>query len=170
MTYTRTIELKHNEELIKLDKETGEITELPIKPRTYKEDSESIRFQPNFTYQITNTLAWELLRTQTTKAEFVVAHQLGLMAKAFTNSLSPLNDCSTSKELANLFKVSVNTINSICKKLFELGVYGKFEVSEQNKEFKKYWIFNPYLSFNGKFTNKNVIGLFSNTTYAKMTK
>ena len=33
-----------------------------------------------------------------------------------------------------------------------------------------YWVFNPYLTFNGNAINKRVLDLFADTNYAKLIK
>jgi hypothetical protein len=50
-----------------------------------------------------------------------------------------------------LIPVGKNNINKVIEKLFKLGVIGKFEVCDSGVNIHhKYWIFNPYLHFNGK--------------------
>jgi hypothetical protein len=56
----------------------------------------------------------------------------------------------------------------VVKKLFELGVFAKFDVVEVDMEYKKYWVFNPYLSFNGRVMETSMKNLFKNTLPAKV--
>lgn len=165
--YTREIHLKYNEIPAKVNIETGELTELVDKD-SIKTNPEMETFTTEFLFQRTNTEAWKLLRTQTTDTEFRIAFELALRAKAFTNSLQPLDDNTTTVELAEEFGIRRQDANKLFKKLFDLGVYGRFEVTEQDKAFKKYWVFNPYLAFNGRAINTNTKNLFSNTTYARV--
>ena len=84
------------------------------------------------------------------------------LAKANTNSLEPLNDTSTIPELMEFLQVSKNKVNPILKKLFNLGVYGKFEFVDAEKGYTKYWLLNPYLSFSNTFAP---IVLFTKVPY-----
>ena len=162
MSYYRTIKLEHHQIPAILDKETGEVKPLEKVER----ENGMVNFKLMPTYQRTNVKAWQLLETQTTKLEYFVAHQMALMAKAYTNSLIPLNDETTLLELAETVKVDRNVVKKCIDKLFKLGVIGKFEVYEHNEQHMKYWVFNPYLSFNGNTIKKNVVTLFDGTTYA----
>jgi hypothetical protein len=80
-----------------------------------------------------------------------------------TNSLKPLDDNITIHELMSYFDISEKKVKTTFKKLFELGVYGKFEVAKKNKDYTKYWIVNPYLSFKGKTIEKSITELFKGT-------
>lgn len=170
--YTQELKLKHSEKAAIIDQETGEIKEI------------AKRFQHNKVMQRHDKIthfkkfypeAWELLRSQTTDKEFLVAHKLAMKAEAFTNSLKPLRDELTVKLIAEELGEDRRTIMKYINKLFQLGVVAKFEIAEMNdtsplSQINKYWIFNPYLSFNGKVINSDIAGLFKNTFYAKMHK
>lgn len=169
-TYSRQISLKHDEQPAKINTRTGEIVVIEDSDVSKTRNPEMETFNTEFLFQRTNTEAWRLLRTQTTDVEFRIAFELALRAKAFTNSLQPLDDSTTAKELAEEFNLDRNIVKKLFNKLFDLGVYGRFEVSEQNKAFKKYWVFNPYLAFNGRAIDVNTKNLFANTTYAKITR
>ena len=112
--------------------------------------------------------AWELLRTQTTAREYIVADKMANRAKAFTSSLEPLSPESTVTEIADELKEDRRTIKKIIDKLFKLGVIGKFEVYNDQEEHTKYWVFNTFLSFNGDYIKKSVEDLFADTYYAKV--
>lgn len=134
---------------------------------------------PDFTYHNKDEVfkkfygrAWKLLETQTNERELLVAYKLAMMARAYTNSLSPLSPESTSLLLAETLGVDRRYVTKIINKLFNLGVIGKFEVAEtlnmsDEPELHKYWIFNPYLAFNGKVIDKDISALFKNTIYAQ---
>lgn len=160
--YERNIRLHHDESPAKINKRTGEVTE--IEHHSMNNGMKTYNLMP--TYQRINIAAWKLLETQTSDIEYLAAHKLALMARAYTNSLIPLNDDTTASELAGTLNVDRRKINLIIDKLFKLGVLGKFEIYEHNEQHMKYWVFNPYLSFNGNTIKKNVITLFDGTTYA----
>lgn len=165
--WTYELGLKHGERPAILIPETGEVKEIKPKPGGRPGFK---YFNQGQVYTKTYTKAWNLLKTQTTPLEYFVAHQLALRAKMGTNSLIPLSPDTTVRDLVDTLGGNKNNINKIIDKLFSLGVIGKFEVSEViegfDTELKKYWIFNPFLSFNGKVVNKGVEKLFENTYYA----
>lgn len=130
--------------------------------------TKNIKFKHNQPFQMTFTKAWKLLETQTSKKEFEVAVKLSLMAKAFTNSLEPLSQDSTTRELAEQFKCCATDISKVFKRLFELGVIGKFETGNKFNRIERYYVFNPYLSFNGNEIDELIPNLFSETIYANI--
>ena len=89
------------------------------------------------------------------------------MAEAYTNSLEPLNDETTINQLASLFGISRNKVTPTLKKLFQLGVYAKFEVVKPDVPYTKYWILNPFLSFNGRTLDSDIANLFIGTVIEK---
>lgn len=171
--YKKVIKLKHDEIPATVNVDTGKITPIEYKGK-YTDDPRFEKFDHNAYFQQHYTEAWDLLKTQTTKTEFLVACELGRRAKAFTNSLEPLNQDTTFTELAEIFDINRNTAKAIFEKLFKLGVYARWEVSESDdaKVYKhqKYWVFNPYLSFNGKVQVMGLSALFKDTIYAKLTR
>ncbi len=160
--YKVEISLKHNEIPAITNVETGETRTLPRGNKS----RDSVKFDLMPSYQRRYPKAWELLKTQTSDAEYKCADTLALMAKAYTNSLIPLNDDTTAVQLSEIFHVSRNIVSKYIDKLFKLGVIGKFEVYDANKIHHKYWVFNPYLSFNGDKIKRDISSLFDETTYA----
>lgn len=165
--YERTIKLQEDELPAKINVETGHVTTLEIKKPN---NPNLIPFEPTAIFSRSYTKSWEFLYYKTTDKEYKVAQYLAFKAKAFTNSLEPLSDDSTVREIAAAVGISKDKVTSIFNRLFDLGVYGKWEVSEIDKGKKKYWILNPYLSFNGKRIDKNIVTLFDNTAIAKAFK
>jgi hypothetical protein len=85
------------------------------------------------------------------------------MAQFNTNSLDPLDDEFSTYALEEFFKVDRRKIKKIFKKLFDMGVYGKFSVSEIDEPYKNYWILNPFISCKGKLIESDVVRLFYKT-------
>jgi predicted transcriptional regulator len=168
--YEKVIKLKHNERAAKINLETGEVAEVKTQNREKKQpkDPSMNFFISNESYSRFFTKAWQLLETQTTDTEFKVAYKMSMMAHAYTNSLEPLRPESTMKELSEFFNVDRRKIQNIIEKLFKLGVIGKFQVYDRFENHHNYWVFNPYLSFNGKIIKKDVQSLFNNTHYAAL--
>lgn len=157
--------LNDNEVLHKVNKETGEAKEIKTTKQGNK-DVIKINEEEIFTKDFRK--AWTLLRSQTTDLEYRVAHHMSLTTSMITNSLEPLSDDMTLRDLAAYFEVSLGKIKSVLDKLFRLGVYGKFECYDAEFKHTKYWVFNPYLGMNGKAVHKITNNLFSNTVYAKL--
>lgn len=165
--YEKTVKLQDHEMLCKVNQKTGEITDL----NTGKAPKNGmIKFNLMKKFKRMNTAAWDLLETQTTKTEYAVAEKLARFAKAYTSSLAPLNQESTAKELAETLKADRNTIKKIIERLLKLGVIGEFKVYDINEIHQKYWVFNPFLSFNGNVIKSDVPSLFDKTYYALVTK
>ena len=166
--YTTNVGLRHNEVPVAKNQETGEIRDLVPKDKKVKEPKDKSKeyFVSSQSYQRHFTHAWNLLETQTTQLEYMAAEKLGRMAQAYTNSLEPLTPESTQRELSEHLKIGIHSVSKVIDKLFKLGVIAKFEVYNRNEQFQSYWIFNPYLSFNGITIKKSVSQLFSKTYYA----
>jgi len=113
-------------------------------------------------------VGWVYLKKVLNDRQFKIAGLMATMIKPNTNSLIPLGDETTLVELSSTFRVSRNIIKGDLKVLFDEGVYGRFEVTNDKYKFKKYWVFNPYLSQNGKYMSKDTVNLFSGTTIAKL--
>lgn len=125
-----------------------------------------IIFEPNGKFLKSYTKSWKYLQEHFSALEFKAAYSLALMAKANTNSLEPLSDETTYQELTNILGVGKNSVDRTLKKLFDYGVYGKFEVEDKTKPYTKFWILNPYLSFSGRLLRSDVAELFEGTVIA----
>jgi hypothetical protein len=163
--YKTTMELKHHESAAIVDLNTGEVRTVKKRFNNIPEGKEI--FEPNALFRKDYTNSWNYLKRVLKPIEFKAAYTLALMAKAHTNSLEPLNDDTTIPELMELLDVSKNIVKPILNKLWDLGVYGKFDIKEADKPYTKYWIFNPYLSFNGRIISSDIARLFSKTHCAK---
>ena len=165
---TEEIKLNSNEQVAILNVETGEIIVQKKRGRpkgTIKKEGLEV-WLPNAQFQKHFPQSWKWLRDNTTDTEFKAAYALANLAKAYTNSLEPLNDSTIIPDLVEATGVSKNLINVTLHKLWKLGVYAKFEVYDRSKPYTKYWILNPYLSFNGKLINSDIAQLFKGTYVA----
>lgn len=166
MSYKQTIELANNESLAKVNNETGEVTTVKKKLNNLPEGKEV--FEPEGIFRKDYTKTWEYLDKTLTPLEFKVVAKLCRMAKMNTNSLEPLNDETTALKLSEEFNIDHRTSKKLFKKLFELGVYAKFEAFKPDVPYTKYWILNPYLSFSGKIINSDIKLLFTGTVLEKV--
>jgi len=126
-----------------------------------------ILFEPDASFKNICSNSWLFLHRVLSANELKVAHYLSMIAKDENNSLEPLNDKVKIEELMTTFNLSKNMVKPILNKLFNLGVYGKFETVDFEKGYTNYWIFNPYLSFSGKMIKSEIASLFKNTHCAK---
>ena len=163
--YMVNINLLHNELPAKIDIETGEVKIASVPSNNIPADSEI--FEKDALFQKSYSNSWKYLESILSNLEYCVANRLALMAKANTNSLEPLNDETTVDTLVDVLKISKNNVSKVLKKLFELGVYGKFEVVKVGVPYTKYWVFNPYLVFSGKIIKSDIARLFEGTEVEK---
>lgn len=163
--YTTELRLKSNEVAAKINLTTGETTTVSKKVNNLPNDKEV--FLPEGVFRKDYTKSWEFLDKVLTPLEFKVVAKLCRMAKMNTNSLEPLNDDTTIQVIAKEFSIGRNKVTPLFKKLFDLGVYAKFEVSKPDLPYTKYWILNPYLSFSGKLIHSDIAKLFHNTIIEK---
>lgn len=166
--YKTEVSLKHNEIAAKINVETGEVK--PVNKPRGDSDKTMVKFDLMSVYHRSNPKAWQTLETQTTPLELKVALKLAHFARAYTNSLIPLSDDTTAITLAEQLDIDRRMVAKCIDKLFKLGVIGKFEVYNSNQVHTKYWVFNPYLSFNGSKIKTDVVSLFSETTYAYVSR
>ncbi len=166
--YEKTIQLKHNEAPAKINVETGEVKRLGQARGKSNPDFQKFDLMP--VYHRLNPVAWSLLASLTTDSELKCAYKLAHIARAYTNSLVPLNDESTLLELSEALGINRNIVERHVDRLFKLGVIGKFEVYNDKEVHTKYWVFNPYLAFNGDKIRRDVVTLFDGTTFALVTR
>lgn len=154
------IKLNHEEVLVKLNKETGEIKELKSRPNNIPSGKELVEFDFSKAY---NPIIWRFLFEELTPLERDIVSRMTLMAEYGTNSLIPLDDDTTIPQLMETFNISKNKVTATFKKLFNLGIYARFEVKRVDVPYTKYWILNPYISFKGKLVDSDIKNLFRGT-------
>lgn len=122
-----------------------------------------IIFEANEKFLKSYSKSWKYLQEEFSALEFKAAYSLALMAKAHTNSLEPLSDETTYRELSQILDVSINRVDKTLKKLFDYGVYARFEAVDPTKSYTKYWLLNPYLCFSGRVIKSDIAELFKGT-------
>ena len=171
MGYDVKVSLGHHESLAKIDKVTGEITEVRTKKKALTKEGDGL-VKPDFgLFTRTYTDTWRVLHKDMTSLEFACACRLSLYAKAFTNSLMPLSDKASLVEKSDMLGVSVNMVGKVSARLYGFGVYGKWENGieiKEGEEYKKYWVLNPYLSYNGRVIDESILDLFKDSVPAKI--
>jgi biotin operon repressor len=166
--YEQTVKLRHNEVAAKINIETGEYTEVSKRPNNIPSGKEIHSAKDEFAkvYSKVDLFLLKIL----TPVEYRVVSIMRSRSKMNTNSLEPLSDESSIKELTEVLDSNRNTITKVITKLRELGVFATFEVTNQYNQRVKCWILNPYISFKGKIISTEIIGLFDNTIIAKVAK
>lgn len=165
MKYTASVRLNSDEIPAIINTRTGEVQEVKHRPNNIPEGKEV--WLPQESFSKFYNRSWAFLQRELSPIEFKAAFTLALMAKANTNTLEPLNDSSTIPELMEILNVGKNKVKPIVTKLFKLGVYGKFEVADKNVPYTKFWVLNPYLSFQGKIVTSDIARLFKGTIVAQ---
>ena len=163
----KTISLKHNELPAKVDTETGELT---IIEHINNIPNDKEVFEPSALFGKYYQNSWAFLIKYLTSFELGIVAAMCHMADMNTNSLKPLDENATITVLTEYFDISEKKVKSTFKKLFDIGVYGRFEVADATKDYTKYWILNPYLCFRGKIIDSKIKNLFSGTHIAKSFK
>lgn len=166
--YQKTISLEHNETPYKMNLETGELKEVKLRHNNIPEGKSVHNSKELFTkvYDKVDTFLLKIL----TPMEYRVVSIMRNRSKMNTNSLEPMNDDSSTKELAFLLNTNRNTIGKIIDKLRDLGVFATFEVTNQYRQTVKCWILNPYISFKGKIVSDEMVRLFDDTIIAAIAK
>ena len=163
--YTRNLKLRDNEVPAKIDMETGEIIEVRNIFNSIPDGKElwlkNEKFSKMFTY------SWKFLVKTLSSDELKVLVLMSLAAQPSTNSMPPLNEEVSMLQMEEYFGVSRKKLPNIFKKLFDIGVFAKFEVATHEEHYKKYWILNPYISFRGRLISSDIAKLFYGTTIEK---
>ena len=164
--YTKELRLAHHELPAKYDLKTEKYTKLGNRPNNLPEGKalfgvEEVGWTKHF------NASWEFLDEVLTDLEFKIVNRMCRMAKMNTNSLQPLDDSTTIIELSETFGLDRRRTKKTFDKLFNLGIYGKFEVVDEDKGYTKYWVLNPYLSFSVKLIDEGITTLFEGTRLTK---
>ena len=166
--YEQNLHLQHHEVAAKINKETGEVKEQPKRMNKIPKGKSKLNYER---YHISNdvfikkALSSNLLNNE----ELGIVTHMGSIAEINTNSLRPLTNDVTLKDLSERFQVPIKRVEKIFKKLFSLGVYAQlnyFSYSE-NQEVT-YWVLNPYISWKGTLNNDSIFSAFSDTLVCKL--
>ena len=162
--YEKMVQLNHNEIAAKINIETGELTEVKHRKTTIPSGKQLWQPKSPFTkhYVMGNKII-DWLETILSDQEMKVLWKMTRMIKFETNSLEPLNDDYGISQIAAEFNISRNRVSPILKKLYDLGVYAKFDVKKVNVPYTKYWILNPYICFSGRLIDSDIAKLFEGT-------
>ena len=163
--YTRSLKLKDNEIPAKINMETGEIKEVRNIFNSIPEGKELWLKNEKFTKMF--TYSWKFLVGNLKSDELKVLIVMSLMAQSGTNSMPPLNEDVPMMQMEEYFGVDRRKLPKIFKTLFEIGVFARFEVANEEELYKTYWILNPYISFKGRLISSDITRLFYGTKIEK---
>jgi len=161
--YTRQVKLKHNESAAVINKITGEIKEIDYIPSNIPTDKSLLRYQH---FNIVNSDLLKKLTKYFTMEEIGIISYMAAIAEFNTNSLKPLSNETSLRELAEIFNIKKDKIGKILSKLFKFGVYLQIKVHEE--ELKEYWVLNPNISWKGRLRNDSIYIHFINTDISKL--
>lgn len=126
-------------------------------------ENDEIIFEARGRFTKTYNKSWEYLWEKFTPLEFKAAYALVRIASGRSNSLAPIGDETSYQELSVILGVGKNRVDKTLKKLFEYGVYARFEVEDKTKPYTKFWVLNPHLAFSGSLIKSDVVDLFKGT-------
>lgn len=120
--YNKNINLQHDELAAKVNINTGEIKVIENKKVNSLPTGKSRLDYENFGMINLNML--NVLNNELSNIELGIVMVMIMKAEYNTNSLAPLSNEVTVRELAEIFGIGVNTVTKTFKKLADLGVYG----------------------------------------------
>lgn len=148
---------------------------MPKRPNNLPEDKE-IHFKKGKFGKFYNE-AMDYMLEVFKPIELKIIMQMMSMASMRSNSLRPLNDETSIKQLSDTFGVHRNNIKRLLTKLYDHGIYAEFDFAKAPLSFNpndpstfsdvskssKYWVLNPFIMFRGKTIDTALVDLFRNT-------
>ena len=162
--YTTEVRLNHNEAPAKINMETGEILPINKRPNNIPEGKSKLDYN---NFSIINNDMLRVLFDECNGSEIKVILHMVYMSEFGNNSLKPLNDELSYRELSRIFSIDDKTIKAILNKLKYLGVYLQLNITEVDGA-KEYWVLNPYISWKGKLKSDSLFHTFANTRIVKL--
>lgn len=162
--YTTEVRLNHNEAPAKINMETGEILPINKRPNNIPEGKSKLDYN---NFSIINNDMLRVLFDECNGSEIKVILHMVYMSEFGNNSLKPLNNELSYRELSRIFSIDDKTIKAILNKLKYLGVYLQLNITEVDGA-KEYWVLNPYISWKGKLKSDSLFHTFANTRIVKL--
>lgn len=154
------IGLKSEEQLVKLNQVTGEITEVKPTINNIPEDKSLHKMDKFFKMNVTliNKLKHSGLLTI---EEIGVITYMSTISEWNTNSLKPINNDTSLRMLAEFFGINKNRVKKVLEKLFKLGVYMQIKIHKE--DVIDYWVLNPNISWKGTLATDSIFEHFKGT-------
>ena len=162
--YTTNLRLKHNEIPAKVDIDTGEVLTINRRPNNFPDGKSKLDYD---NFSIINNNMLRVLFDECNGNELKVILHMVYMSEFGNNSLKPLGDELSYRELGKIFNIDDKTIKTILGKLKYLGVYLQLNITEVDGA-KEYWVLNPYISWKGKLKTDSLFITFANTRIVKL--
>lgn len=155
----KELKLKDNEAAHVVNKETGEYRELKKRPNNIPKGKSLL----NYKFTKLNQSVIKKLKSQNifNMEEIGVITYMASICEYNTNSLKPLSNDSSVRELEDFFGINKNRVKKILDNLFKRGVYLSIKIYE-NEE-KEYWVLNPWISWKGKLQDDSIFTHFKDT-------
>lgn len=160
--YSMNVDLNHNEQVARINIETGEINVLKKRANNIPKGKELFKYVE---FQKVNAKAIRFLETVLSNEELGIVFKMIQRADFETNVLVPLSDESSYREIADEFNINKDKVKRIFSKLFDLGVYAQVRVA--NGLHSEYWTLNPFIAWKGKFIEPTIKVYFSDTILTK---
>lgn len=162
--YTTEVKLNHNEIPAKINMETGEVLTISKRPNNIPEGKSKLDYD---NFSIINNDMLRVLFDECNGSEIKVILHMVYMSEFGNNSLKPLNDELSHRELGKIFNLDHKTIKTILTRLKYMGVYLQLNITEVDGA-KEYWVLNPYISWKGRLKNDSLFITFANTRIVKL--
>lgn len=162
--YKTELKLNHNEVPAKVNIETGEVLTINKRPNNLPEGKSKLDYN---NFSIINNDMLRVLFDECNSNELKVILHMVYMSEFGNNSLKPLGDELSYRELSRIFNIDDKTIKTILTRLKYLGVYLQLNITEVDGA-KEYWVLNPYISWKGKLKNDSLFITFANTRIVKL--
>lgn len=173
------VRVKHNEIIQFVNPDTGKVRTMPNRVNNLPSSKEMHFPGGRFVKFYEESMDYMLKVFKPTELKIVI--QMMQMASFNSNSMKPLNDDTSIKELSDTFGIHRNNIKKLLAKLFSHGIYAEFDFAKAPLSFDpsdpttfddeskacKYWVLNPFVSFKGKTISSALVDLFSESKLTK---
>lgn len=160
---TEEIKLADNEIPAKLNIETGEVQPINKRPNNIPEGKSRLDYED---FGIINLKMLPILRKYLTHTEISIVVTMILKADYNSNSLAPLNNETSIRDLSEIFNISPTIVKKTFAKLFNLGVYAQLRIATDTGN--EFWILNPYIYWKGKLKDDSIFKHFAGTDISKL--
>jgi len=163
--YEKLLKLRDNEIPAKVNTETGEIMEVKRRKNNIPDGYSRLKYD---NFGIINLDMLKVLKMLLTDTEIGIVISMIMKAEYESNSLAPLNDETSIRQLSEVFGISPSIVKKTFIKLFDLGVYAQLKIARSDGN--AFWILNPNIYWKGRIKQDSIFLHFENTTITKMVK
>lgn len=164
--FDKTLLLEHDETPVILNSRTGEVKEIQKSYNRTAGNPDVCYHKKKDQFKKVYQDALTYLSNRCSAEEMGVIMKMIELIKFETNSMPPLDNERSVRELSTLFKINRRRVMSVLENLRQLGVYYTYNIVELEKNGRsdnKYWKLNPDIAFNGRKINKGILKDFEKT-------